>query len=501
MYVYRQTGEGWPFSGQGRTFLALRNTTTFALTDLEFALELDGVSNDHGGAPAVATRRAVVEFPAGIVGDPTAAGICGMDFVLAKEDNINRDALPKCRDSAIGWAVIDGSYPNGNTIGIQRRRLWRVATGPNEAAAFATSILGLPIRMGATVSPSNGYRIKVTSDNISQAAAVRMFRAYIWGVPADHQGDGGQPPAGNVVWGSDKDCDGNLSLTTGVFSCALGGIFEGHRFGSPLPGAERTVFMRNGSVCDEPLDAEFRLGPWGKTWSEIAERVPVDGLEDCDEQPFAPTFKVTPERPVAGQPSGYTVAIEVPQNGDPDGPATAHVKDVSVTLPKGLSISPPSANGLGACTDAQLNLNGDSEPACPVAASIGSLKIETPVLDEPVTGRAYLGSQLSSRAAVRPASRQPLRPARPIRRLVGTPHSRCGRPVRMAIRRSSRFSRSACLKGCSATSAPCRCVVRRRPPSVHATNPRESAMSRSLRVLAWIRFGFLRPARARPVCI
>lgn len=353
-------------------------------TDIEISFGLIGEDrNGFADAPVQGTRLAVVDLPPGLVGDPTSLATCSMDDVLANENVLYAGKCP--RESAVGWASIDAVYPAGNAFPTQRRRIWRVAAGPNEAAAFATSIAGLPVRMSATVTPSGGYRIKVTGDKLPQQQFVRNFTAHLWAVPADHQGPG-------------DECDGFIQVATGDFRCADntepgGGTTRPTlTFGAPL--GERKPFMTNGSVCNEPLSASIWLQPFGSR-PAVSEDMVVAPLTNCADQPFEPAVSVKPASKAAGQPSGYDVTIDVPQHQDPDGIATAHVKDVAVTLPEGVAISPPSANGLDACTDAAFGLDGDDPASCPDASSIGTVTVETPLLEEDLTGRAFLGSQLS----------------------------------------------------------------------------------------------------------
>jgi hypothetical protein len=80
----------------------------------------------------------------------------------------------------------------------------------------------------------------------------------------------------------------------------------------------------------------------------------------------------------------------------------ADLKDAVVTLPKGVSVNPASANGLGACSPAQIGLTsapgatpvtmtpGPAE--CPNAAKIGAVSIQTPLLDHPVKGGVYVAT-------------------------------------------------------------------------------------------------------------
>jgi hypothetical protein len=85
-------------------------------------------------------------------------------------------------------------------------------------------------------------------------------------------------------------------------------------------------------------------------FSGVSETFPsVDG---CGLLNFGAALDVMPTTTQADEPAGYEVGLTVPQApNDFSGLATPPVRDVSVSLPAGTSISPSSANGLVACPE------------------------------------------------------------------------------------------------------------------------------------------------------
>jgi hypothetical protein len=113
---------------------------------------------------------------------------------------------------------------------------------------------------------------------------------------------------------------------------------------------------------------------------------------------FSEAFTSEPE-PDPALPS----PIDAPTLSQPDsgpGLATANLRDAVVKLPPGLTVNPSSAAGLQGCTPEQLGLTtpvGTSPihttpaPAeCPDGAKIGSVEVDTPLLDHPLPGAVYL---------------------------------------------------------------------------------------------------------------
>ena len=77
--------------------------------------------------------------------------------------------------------------------------------------------------------------------------------------------------------------------------------------------------------------------------------------------------------------------------------AAAHLKDATVTLPQGLVINPSVANGLGACSEAQIGYAptggqihfSEATQNCPDASKLGSVEVSVPLLDHKLQGAVY----------------------------------------------------------------------------------------------------------------
>ena len=141
----------------------------------------------------------------------------------------------------------------------------------------------------------------------------------------------------------------------------------------------------------------------GDTWEHLgvfdtrnlttdSEGTPL-AFEGCERLAFQPTIDVLPLSSVADAPTGLTVDLKVPQADDPDGLATAHVRKVAMTFPPGMSVSPSSAAGLGACSPAQIGLGTNDTPTCPDSSKLAKVTIDTPLLEEPLTGDVILATQ------------------------------------------------------------------------------------------------------------
>lgn len=325
--------------------------------------------------PSGSVRDADVLLPEGLVADPTVAPICG-------EARIARGGCD--RKSAVGELQLTLATPMPNNtdgrfqtfLRDRRQLLYRTNALPGEVAAFQGVVLQFPVRIGVEVGPDGGYRVRAKLRTITEASVFMYAQVTLWGVPADHAG----PPAtpGPVAWGGPlRETDGSL--------------------------APRRAFTALGTSCTGAAQrSSLTLSSWqtGVPIAPVFAELPA--LTGCAELPFAPSLEVEPAERRAGAPAGYRVALSVPQpwtspvgEGVTPPPASAHLKDARVELPEGVAISPPSADGLGACTDAQLAVASSADEVCPETSRIGTVRLETPLLEQPLDGSIFLGEQRS----------------------------------------------------------------------------------------------------------
>lgn len=125
----------------------------------------------------------------------------------------------------------------------------------------------------------------------------------------------------------------------------------------------------------------------------------------CNQLEFNPSFEGRPTTDVADAPAGLKFHLHVPQPGltDPEGLGSAHLKDTRVVFPPGLVVNPSAAEGLAACSSAEIGLKTaigatpihfSGLPAqCPEASRIGVVEVQTPLLNKPLHGSLYLAKQ------------------------------------------------------------------------------------------------------------
>jgi hypothetical protein len=166
-----------------------------------------------------------------------------------------------------------------------------------------------------------------------------------------------------------------------------------------LPRAHRAISNLNSWEQPGRLNADGSPDLTDPNW-KVASFLSHDssepiGIEGCDRPPFEPSLTLHPSVAASGAPSGYTVDLHMPQRETPAGIAQAALKKIVVKLPQGVVVSPSSSSGLGACDTGEIGIGTASEPNCPDSSKIGTVRITTPLLEEPMTGFVYLAKPTS----------------------------------------------------------------------------------------------------------
>jgi hypothetical protein len=364
--AFDQTGFG--LTGPDGTFS--RQAGAHPDFTFSFSLPIDSTTPVDGHVspgPVEAVRDVDVDLPLGLVGDPTAVQTC--DPVALANPGVGRSDCPV----AAQVGVIDGVAADFAGPDIFKVGLYNIAHGPDVPARFGFNYRGTVATIDARLRPGD-YGISSGSFSISQALAVESVKLTLWGVPASPTHDLLRQPPGQ----------GQIpSFQTPVKTEA------------PV----KPFFTSPTSCSDTPLRFTVRGDSWEhpgaydtRTLSADADGTPFV-FEGCERLPFAPTVDVQPLSHVADAPTGLNVDLKVPQADDPDGLATAHVRRVVMTLPRGMSVSPSSAAGLGACAPAQIGLGTNDAPQCPASSKLGTVTIDTPLLPDPLTGDIILAQQ------------------------------------------------------------------------------------------------------------
>jgi hypothetical protein len=336
-----------------------------ATTTIEFnETTSGGLPVPDGNFKDIETR-----LPAGLVGNPKATHRCPLRKFL--EEGLFAAGL--CPDgTAVGTSTLQ------TTIGPFTAPVYNLVPGPGQPARFGFHILTATIFLNVSVRTGKDYGLTIEIPNSSQGLPVVGTTLALWGVPANPAHD---PERGKCMTGfgpSGEECPSE---------------------------AEELPFLTNPTSCTGPVSTELFVNSWQEPNNFAFEQFeshepgpplgtsePV-GAEGCEDLPFEPSLQVSAKPGSAASPSSLDVAIHIPQHEAVNELATAHLRKAEITLPKGFTVNASAANGLGACTEKEIEIEGPEPAQCPSASKIGTAEIVSPLLDDPLEGAVYLAKQ------------------------------------------------------------------------------------------------------------
>jgi hypothetical protein len=330
----------------------------------------------------------VSELPPGLFGNPTPFAQC-TDKQFNKQANIEsgreviaNDCAPQ---TAVGVAVVTTYLPGTGLIAVTDP-IFNMVPLPGEPARFGFKVTGIvPVILDTSVRTGKDYGVTVTSNNIIQISWLLGVKLTFWGVPGDRRHD------------SQRGWECLEKFGTCTPSTA----------GAPPP------FLGLPTSCAAPFETTVKGDSWGTPGTPVQQAQPVtyrlpEALDGCNHLPFDPSITVAPDIPNGSSSTGLTVGVHVSQTAtlNPEGLAESTLKDTTVALPQGVALNPAGANGLEACSEAQIGFTGVepgsgqnlftsdlAQPFCPDASKIGTVKIKTPLLPNALEGEVYLAAQ------------------------------------------------------------------------------------------------------------
>jgi hypothetical protein len=217
-----------------------------------------------------------------------------------------------------------------------------------------------------SVDPAD-HHLRSSTLDIGALFEVLDTKVTLWGVPAD----------------SSHDAERGEVCFTPIPICGNGN----HKAGTNV-----VPLTRNPTQCTgTPLPVKLTVQPWENPALNLEALTQLPPIVNCAQVQFGPRMAIQPSSNQAGSPSGYDVDLTLPQNPDARGIATSDLRDAVVTMPQGVRLSSAIADGLQACSDAQLGPQSAQAPQCPSASKVGTAVLRTPSLPNPLTGSVYLG--------------------------------------------------------------------------------------------------------------
>ncbi len=374
-------------------------TTTLDLNEA-LAPEQQGGSELVPSAPALA-RNLSFELPPGLLGNPQAIPQCSdADFSSIGANNVN--ACPA--DTAIGVAIVTLNLPNPPLGAFSEAvPVFNLVPAPGEPARFGLEDTKVPIILDTSLRSSGDYGVDVLIHNTSQVAQLLSSRVTLWGEPQSQSHDNSRG------WACIRGVEVNGEVCT------------------PPSQRASTPFLSLPTSCLGTLETEMRGEAWSGAQAEDRFlfqddlQEPLASLQGCSSVGFDPAISVSPAEEQEGRapaggvssastPTGLNVQVTLPS--EEAGLAESALRSTSVALPAGMQLSPSAANGLQACSEAQIGYEGrglsedpfasgteeplrfsSAPPACPDASKVATVAIKSQDLANELKGAVYIATQ------------------------------------------------------------------------------------------------------------
>ncbi len=381
--------DGTPDTQAGGRPYSLTTNLSYNTTGSELADYLGDPSTISGDVKDI-----LVAPPLGIIGNPQATPQC-------TQGQFREQLCPPSSQIGVSRINFSGGVtcPGCAGVGPMATAVYNMVppAGVPAQFAFAYDVGGIHVRtrLNARLHSGGDYGVTVAISGVSQVSAVVDTSVTLWGVPADPIHD-------------DQRCkfiDGENLLCTGTL-----GTNEG-----PNPaGVPPKPFLTMPRACpDTPLRTSIEVDSWQEPGNFVSGEAKQAAVEGCGKLPFEPGLEAQPTSTLADAPSGLNVDLHVPQ---PEGCkeegggvecelAEAELRDATVTLPAGMVVNPSAADGLEACSEAQVGYLAQksvevgyqqftSEPAeCPNGAKVGTVEVFSPLVNHPLLGAVYVAAQ------------------------------------------------------------------------------------------------------------
>lgn len=341
-------------------------------------------------------RDLIAEQARGFVGSATAVETCPtVDFFTIT------NSQPACPDgSAVGLtaaAIVDPDHYLAASV-------YNLVPPPGFPARLGFVIEETPIVFDVRVKPEPDYNVTGGPLNTPQPLTVFSGALRLWGEPLSsvHFEERGKCGTSSLSTEAGIVIDGRLNVVPSHLDCSLE---EAH----DIP------FLTLPRACGR-LTTSYTATSWAIPAEHDSGSTPTGPFEGCGALKFDPHIdsRATTEDAESSSGLDFEIDFEDPIDHtdgliEPHKLAQSDIKKTVVALPEGVTVNPSIAEGLGVCTPADLGretLATEPGEGCPDASKIGTVRVDTPLVGEPVEGSVFLAQQ-DDPATAQPGAENP----------------------------------------------------------------------------------------------
>jgi hypothetical protein len=323
--------------------------------------------------PAGDPKTISVDLPPGFLGNPIATPQCPEGDELCEGLGLGVQG----NNAIVGTAqpILQIFGQSGESSGV-----FNMEAPIGYPGKFHFNVFTEEIEVLGSLNSETDYGINTTSPNTPQLLAVYGVFFTFWGAPASPS--------------HDTERCGKFG-----FQC------------EPSTVPQETAFLTMPTDCSlqaasQPL-VTLNLDTWVSIGQFTTSQFAVPATTECDQLHFESNFTFEPSDTKADSPASFRTELAIPEEGltNPEKLAVPEIKKTVVKLPKGVVLNASGADGLEACSEAQIGLKGTGFPApnpirfnkepnqCPAGSKIGSGELKSALLAEPLHGALYLAAQ------------------------------------------------------------------------------------------------------------
>ena len=347
---------GTPATQAGSHPYAMTTTVEFATHPpgtLELEVGLKPVPNGN-------VKEVEVGLPAGVIVNPNAT--------KARCTEAELDTTFLCPNaSAVGIAAVKLAILFGTASG--NAPVFNLVPAHGVPAELGFEIAGIVVHIVGNARTGSDYGLSAKASDILEKGALYSTALTLWGEPTAEIHDNERGRCVEIGGSCPVDRTGTALLT----------------LPSACPG--------------KPLRATMRANSWEEPTKLVEAAAESPAVTGCENLGFGPTLSVQPSEPASSateSPTGLDVDLKIPQEEGLERTevlAKSDLEEAVVALPTGMTVSPSAANGLGVCSEAQIELTGPDAPTCPDSSKLGTVEVTTPLLEQPLKGAVYLAQQ------------------------------------------------------------------------------------------------------------
>ncbi|MGO9788109.1 MAG: hypothetical protein ACLP8S_00910 [Solirubrobacteraceae bacterium] len=335
------------------------------------------------------------DLPAGLVGDATSLPQCSpADFDRALFPS-EHNSCPA--DAAVGVAEVAFHLLPFEPPEMLRTPVYNLVPQHGEPATFGFGLSRSTVVLNTSVRAGGDYGVTASVNEAPESVAVLSSVVTLWGDP------------GNGAHNASRGW--SCLYPTRAMEESVGSCDEA---AAPVSAA----FLTLPTSCTGTLQSPMTANSWVDS-TFLEPQVPsisTESLDGCDVLPFEPQIELESSTSSGDSPTELSVHLKVPQEASeaPEGIAESDVRNTTVTLPAGLQVNPAAAGGLEACSEADIGFERYDEETkqsffheeteqereglvahqeCPEGSKLGTVKITTPLLSEPLEGAVYQAAQ------------------------------------------------------------------------------------------------------------